>query len=133
MQHIQPNPALTAGDMQTSKFRPAAPPLEAGGGTALPGTIDALATPPVPALFSGQKVGHGYPIPRTTCCTGQAGNAGGALQRELQSMAQAHEGEAAAEPQAAGGGRHGMAAGGSFVRGHAAQELAFASEEMDAA
>lgn len=48
-------------------------------------------------------------------------------------MAQAHKGEVSAEPQAAGGGQHGMAAGGSFVRGHAAQELAFASEELDAA
>lgn len=48
-------------------------------------------------------------------------------------MAAAHEGDAAAEPQGAGGGQMGMAVGGSFVRGHAAQELSFASEEMDAA
>lgn len=55
------------------------------------------------------------------------------MQQELQAMAAGHEGGAAAGGQAAGGGQMGMAAaGGSFVRGHAAQELSFASEEKDA-
>lgn len=48
-------------------------------------------------------------------------------------MAAVREGAAGSEnPQTAGGGQMGMAAGGGFVRGHAAQELSFASEEMDA-
>ncbi|KAL4436922.1 hypothetical protein ABPG75_004061 [Micractinium tetrahymenae] len=75
----------------------------------------------------------GSPLDAAVDPTGATAGGGGELQQELQHMAEAHAAELEAGGQTGSAGPAATAEDVAFVRGVGAQELSFASEEMDVA
>lgn len=112
-----------AGDMESSKYQAAAPQDATSHAASLPGACRTAASPATlpPDLALLHSAGCWLLAARGAEMEAEA--AGGSLRHELESMARTHEAEQGAAAQGEG----------AFVRGLGAQEMAFASEEMDAA